>query len=110
MSTDMLSWTSLTAVVVQWVAVFIVVLAAIWIVRLHRRMLDECQRLQAQTTQAEESHVRLQALLADLLATMNLSLAHWATGFSEADRTEIERIQAAVQKAIERQSAATTDG
>jgi len=70
----------------QWVAVAVVVVSAIWIARLHRRLLGH--------------YLEVQALLSDLLAALNLSLARCAQGAGEADLREIERIQAAVREAV----------
>jgi hypothetical protein len=85
----------------QVVAVSVVVSAALLIARLHRKVLSQCQQLQGQMSRAEDAQVGLQTSLADLMATLNLSLASLAKGRDEVDGREIECIRAAAQKAIE---------
>ncbi len=92
---------AVAAMVSQAVAVAVVVIAALLITRLHRKVLSQCQQLQGQMSRAEEAQVKLQTLLADLMATLNLSLASLAKGRDEVDEGQIESIRAAVQKAIE---------
>ena len=91
----------LAGVVAQYLAVAVVVLAALLIARLHRRLLAQSQELQGQMSRAAEGQVKLQMLLADLMATLNLSLASRAAGRDELDEQELDAIRAAVQKAIE---------
>jgi hypothetical protein len=86
MAVQLLGWPSIVVVAGQWVAVAVVVVAAVWIARLHRRLMTH--------------YLRLQSLLSDLLAAMNLSLARCSQDACEADLREIERIRAAVQEAI----------
>jgi len=98
---------AVAAMVSQAVAVAVVVIAALLISRLHRKVLSQCQQLQGQMSRAEDAQVKLQTLLVDLMATLNLSLASLAKGRDEVDERQIESIRAAVQKAIE---GATTVG
>ena len=85
MTVQLSGWPSVVVVAGQWVAVAVVV-AAVWVARLHRRLMTH--------------YLHLQALLSDLLAAMNLSLARCSQRACEADLREIERIREAVHEAI----------
>jgi hypothetical protein len=86
MTVQLSGWPSVVVVVGQWAAVAVVVAAAVWIARLHRKLLNH--------------YLQLQMLLSDLLGAMNLSLARCAHGAGDEDLRHIERIRAAVQEAV----------
>jgi hypothetical protein len=91
----------LAGVVTQYLAVAVVVIAALLIARLHRKVMAQCQHLQGQMSRAAEGQTKLQMLLADLMATLNFSLASRGTGPDDLEEQELDAIRAAVQQATE---------
>ena len=91
----------LAGLVAQYLGVAVVVTAALLIALLHRRLAAQYQQLRDQMSRAAEGQVKLQMLLADLMATLNLSLASRGADPDELDEQELDAIRAAVHKAIE---------
>jgi hypothetical protein len=91
----------LAGVVSQYLAVAVVVIAGLLIARLHRKVMAQCQEFQGQMSRAAEGQTKLQLLLADLVATLNLSLACRGAGRDDLDQQELEAIRAAVQQAVQ---------
>lgn len=87
-------------VAIQWLAAGVVLAAALIIVRLHHQVMDECQHLRDQMARADEGQVKLQALLADVLATLNLTIASSESERGDGDDGETASLRAAMRQAI----------
>jgi F0F1-type ATP synthase membrane subunit b/b' len=68
--------------------------------RLHRMAVSHCQRLEEEIARAEQATEQARALLSDVAATMNFSLASSAGSADGAHRETIEALQTALQEAV----------
>lgn len=68
--------------------------------RMHRAALRDCRALRNEVSQAEQTTGRIRCLMADLVATMNLSLAGAQAGAIEVNRQQIEELRQAAEAAL----------